>query len=99
PVIQASHLTRRFGELVALDDVSFEVARGEVVGVLGVNGAGKTTLMRILTGFLPATSGAAAVAGFDVLRQSLEVRRRIGYLPEHVPLYREHRVREMLAFQ
>jgi len=98
-VIQVQHLTRRFGELAALDDVSFQVERGEVVGILGVNGAGKTTAMRILTGYLAATSGSARVAGFDVLRQSLEVRRRIGYLPENVPLYREHRVSEMLAFQ
>lgn len=99
PVIQVEHLTRRFGELTALDDVSFHVERGEVVGILGVNGAGKSTAMRILTGYLPATSGAALVAGFDVLRQSLEVRKRIGYLPENVPLYREHRVSEMLEFQ
>jgi ABC-2 type transport system ATP-binding protein len=98
-VIQVTHVTRRFGEIVALDDVSLEAGRGEVVGILGVNGAGKSTLMRILTGALPATSGTAAVAGFDVLRQSLEVRARIGYLPESVPLYREHRVVEMLAFQ
>ncbi|MFO1010330.1 MAG: ATP-binding cassette domain-containing protein [Planctomycetota bacterium] len=98
-MIQVSHLTRRFGDLVALDDVSFEVGRGEVVGILGVNGAGKSTAMRILTGYLAATSGSARVCGFDVLRDSLEVRRRIGYLPENVPLYREHRVEEMLAFQ
>lgn len=98
-MIEVRHLTRRFGDLTALDDVSFEVGRGEVVGILGVNGAGKTTVMRILTGYLPATSGSASVAGFDVLRQSLEVRRRIGYLPENVPLYREHRVEEMLQFQ
>lgn len=99
PVIHVSHLTRRFGDLAALDDVSFEVGRGEVVGILGVNGAGKSTVMRILTGYLPATSGSASVCGFDVLRQSLEVRRRIGYLPENVPLYREHRIEEMLLFQ
>lgn len=98
-MIHVSHLTRRFGELAALDDVSFEVARGEVVGILGVNGAGKTTAMRILTGYLPATSGVARVAGRDVLRESLEARRHIGYLPENVPLYREHRVSEMLEFQ
>jgi ABC-2 type transport system ATP-binding protein len=98
-VISVSHLTRRFGSFAALDDISFEVGKGEVVGFLGPNGAGKTTTMRILTGFLPATSGAVAVAGFDVLRQSLEARRRIGYLPESVPLYRELRVEEMLAFQ
>jgi ABC-2 type transport system ATP-binding protein len=98
-VISVSHLTRRFGEFTALDDVSFEVAKGEVVGFLGPNGAGKTTTLRILAGYLPATSGSARVAGFDVLRQSIEVRRRIGYLPEAVPLYREHRVIEMLEFQ
>lgn len=98
-MISVSHLTRRFGSFTALDDLSFEVHKGEVVGFLGPNGAGKTTTMRILTGYLPATSGAVAVAGFDVLRQSLEARRRIGYLPESVPLYRELRVEEMLAFQ
>ncbi|MCY2961493.1 MAG: ABC transporter ATP-binding protein [Planctomycetota bacterium] len=98
-MISVSHLTRTFGSLRALDDVSFEVAKGEVVGFLGPNGAGKTTAMRILTGYLPASSGTVRVAGFDVLRESLEVRRRIGYLPESVPLYREHRVVEMLEFQ
>lgn len=98
-MIQVSHLTRRFGSLLAVDDVSFEIARGEVVGFLGPNGAGKTTTMRILSGYLPATSGAVRVAGHDVLRRSMEVRRRIGYLPEAVPLYRELRVVEMLEFQ
>jgi ABC-2 type transport system ATP-binding protein len=98
-LISVAHLTRTFGSLRALDDISFEVAQGEVVGFLGPNGAGKTTAMRILTGYLPASAGTVRVAGFDVLRQSLEVRRRIGYLPESVPLYREHRVSEMLEFQ
>jgi ABC-2 type transport system ATP-binding protein len=98
-VIQVRHLTRRFARLVALDDVSFEIARGEVTGFLGPNGAGKTTTLRILAGYLPASSGFASVAGYDVLRQSMEVRRRIGYLPESVPLYGEHRVGEMLDFQ
>ncbi|HJP01160.1 MAG TPA: ATP-binding cassette domain-containing protein, partial [Planctomycetota bacterium] len=98
-MIHVSHLTRRFARLVALDDVSFEIGRGEVTGFLGPNGAGKTTTLRILAGYLPATSGFASVAGFDVLRQSMEVRRRIGYLPESVPLYGEHRVQEMLDFQ
>ncbi len=100
PMIEVEHLTRRFGSHAAVDDVSFRLERGEVVGFLGPNGAGKTTTMRILTGFLPATSSARLeVACFDVLRQSLDVRRRIGYLPEAVPLYREMRVREMMVFQ
>jgi len=98
-MINVSHLSRHFGSLVAVDDVSFQLERGEVVGFLGPNGAGKTTTMRMLTGFLPATAGRIEIAGFDVLRQSLQVRRKIGYLPEAVPLYREHRVEEMLAFQ
>ncbi len=98
-MISVDHLTRTFGSLRALDDISFEVAKGEVVGFLGPNGAGKTTAMRILSGYLPASSGTVKIAGFDVLRESLEVRRRIGYLPESVPLYREHRVVEMLEFQ
>ncbi len=98
-MIHVSHLTRRFGSLVAVEDVSFEIERGEVVGFLGPNGAGKTTTMRILSGYLPATAGAVSVAGHDVLRRSMEVRRRIGYLPEAVPLYGELRVVEMLEFQ
>ena len=97
-MISVSHLTRSFGNVTALDDVSFEVEKGEVVGLLGPNGAGKTTAMRILTGYLPATRGAVSVAGFDVMNRSLEVRRSIGYLPESVPLYRELRVEEMLGF-
>jgi len=98
-VITVENLERTFGSLRAVDDLSFHLEPGEVVGFLGVNGAGKTTTMRILAGYLPATSGRVEVAGFDVLHQSLEVRKRIGYLPESVPLYREHRVREMLQFQ
>jgi ABC-2 type transport system ATP-binding protein len=97
-VIDVRELTKTFGQHTAVSDVSFRLERGEVVGFLGPNGAGKTTTMRMLTGFLPPTRGTVRVAGFDVLRQSLEVRRRIGYLPENVPLYREHRVEEMLAF-
>ncbi len=98
-VITANHLTRRFGPVLAVDDVSFEIGRGEVVGFLGPNGAGKTTTLRILAGFLPATAGSASIAGHDVQRESLEVRRHIGYLAESVPLYGEHRVEEMLDFQ
>ena len=98
-MIEVNGLTRRFGAHIAVDDISFEVDRGEVVGFLGLNGAGKTTTLRVLAGYLPATSGSVKVAGFDVLRDSIEVRRRIGYLPENVPLYREQRVEEMLAMQ
>ncbi len=98
-MITVSHLSRRFGSNLAVDDISFHLDQGEVVGFLGPNGAGKTTTMRMLTGFLPASSGSIAIAGLDVLRDSLAVRGRIGYLPESVPLYREHRVQEMLLFQ
>ena len=98
-MISVAHLTRLFGSLRAVDDVSFELQRGEVVGFLGPNGAGKTTTLRMLTGFLPPTSGSIEIAGRDVFRDSLAVRRHIGYLPESVPLYREHRVEEMLLFQ
>ena len=97
-MIKVSHLTRRFGRFTAVDDVSFRLERGEVVGFLGPNGAGKTTIMRMLTGFLPPTRGSVEVAGFDLTRRSLAVRRHIGYLPESVPLYGEHRVEEMLRF-
>ena len=92
-------LTRRFGATTAIEALDFTVERGEIVGFLGPNGAGKTTTLRILSGFLPATSGAASVAGHDVLRDSLAARRKLGYLPESVPLYLEHRVDEMLRFQ
>jgi ABC-2 type transport system ATP-binding protein len=97
-VIEVDHLTKRYGPLLAVDDLSFRVEKGEVVGFLGPNGAGKTTTMRILTGFLPATEGSARVAGFDVFEKPLEVKRRIGYLPEHPPLYRDMRVRSYLDF-
>jgi ABC-2 type transport system ATP-binding protein len=98
-MIEAQHLTRRFGAFTAVSDVSFSIEKGAVVGFLGPNGAGKTTTMRMLTGFLPPTSGTVRIDGLDVVRDSLELRRRIGYLPESVPLYAEHRVEEMLAFQ
>jgi len=84
---------------MAIDRISFAVGQGEIVGFLGLNGAGKTTTMRILTSYMPATSGVARVAGFDVMLQSTEVRRNIGYLPESVPLYPEMRVEEYLAFR
>ena len=88
-MIEASALTKRFGSLRALDKVSFEVHRGEVVGFLGPNGAGKSTTMRILTCFISASGGTAKVHGFDVFDDPLEVRRRIGYLPQRAPLYGE----------
>jgi ABC-2 type transport system ATP-binding protein len=86
-MIEVEGLTKRYGEFTAVEDVTFSVKSGEVLGFLGPNGAGKTTTMRVLTGFQPATSGRARVAGFDVFENPLEVKRRIGYLPENVPLY------------
>src|SRR5258708_24190383 len=91
-VIHVSHLTKYYGDYAAVRDVSFDVARGQVVGFLGPNGAGKTTTMRILAGFLNATSGKAIIDGLDVFWQPVEVRRRIGYMPENCPLYTEMRV-------
>ena len=98
-MITVEHLTRKFGPFTAVDDLSFRVEPGEVVGFLGPNGAGKTTTMRMLTGYLPASSGRVEIGGLDVLRDSLEVRKKIGYLPEAVPFYREHRVSELCTFQ
>jgi len=98
-MIQVSHLTRRFGSMTAVDDLSFEIARGEVVGFLGPNGAGKTTTLRVLCGFLSATGGDVRIAGHDVRTESLAVRRRIGYLPENCPLYPEMRVDEYLRYR
>ncbi len=92
-------LSKRYGPVVALDDMTFEVRAGEIFGFVGSNGAGKTTTMRMLTTFLPPTSGRASLAGHDVLDEPLEVRRHIGYLPESVPLYTEMRVREYLSFR
>jgi gliding motility-associated transport system ATP-binding protein len=98
-MIAVSNLTKRYAGRTAVDDISFTVARGEVVGLLGPNGAGKSTTMRILSCFMPATSGTARVAGFDVFHDSIEVRRRIGFMPENNPLYPEMRVREYLKFR
>jgi ABC-2 type transport system ATP-binding protein len=97
-MIQVDHLTKRYGPITAVQDVSFSVARGAIVGFLGPNGAGKSTTMKILAGFMPATGGGAQVAGFDVFSQSLEMRRRIGYLPENAPLYADLPVRAYLDF-
>lgn len=98
-VIEAELLTKRYAARPAVDRLSFSIKRGEVVGLLGPNGAGKTTTMRILSCFLPATSGTARVAGFDVFTQTDEVRRRIGYMPEHNPLHLDMRVRDYLKFR
>ena len=98
-MIRVEHLTKRFAGCVAVNDVSFNVGRGEIVGFLGPNGAGKTTTMRMLSCYLPATRGQVTVAGFDVFKDSLEVRRRIGYMPENVPLYPEMRIDEYLLFR
>jgi ABC-2 type transport system ATP-binding protein len=97
-LIEVKDLTKSFGDHVAVDRISFAVNKGEILGFLGPNGAGKTTTMRILTGFLPATSGTARVAGFDVFNDSIEVRKRIGYLPEVPPLYLDMSVESYLEF-
>ena len=97
-VVEVQHVTKRYGSLTAVDDISFTVERGEILGFLGPNGAGKTTTMRILTGYLPATEGQAQVAGFDVFDQPLEAKRRTGYLPETPPLYPEMTIEEYLRF-
>ena len=97
-MIEVQHVTKRYGPFTAVDDVSFRVERGEILGFLGPNGAGKTTTMRILTGYMPPTTGKAAVAGYDVLEQPLEAKRRTGYLPETPPLYPEMTVRDYLTF-
>jgi gliding motility-associated transport system ATP-binding protein len=97
-MLEVRNLTKRYGDFVAVRDISFSAAQGQILGFLGPNGAGKTTTMRILTGFLPATSGTAAVAGFDVFTDSAEVRRRIGYLPENPPLYTEMTTEAFLRF-
>ena len=97
-MIRTSGLTKRFGDVRALDQVDFEVRKGEVVGFLGPNGAGKSTTMRILTCFISPSSGSAQVHGFDVFDDPLEVRRKIGYLPQRAPLYPEMNVWEYLEF-
>ena len=97
-MIEVRNLTKRYGDLTAIRDVSFDVARGEILGFLGPNGAGKTTTMRILTGYMPASSGTVSVDGFDVFENSFEVRRRIGYLPESPPLYTDMTVESFLEF-
>ena len=98
-MIQVERLTKQYGSVRAIDKISFGVGQGEIVGLLGPNGAGKTTTMRILTTYLSATSGRAVLAGHDALDEPLAVRRKVGYLPENVPLYQEMRVKEYLRFR
>ena len=98
PMIEVENLTKYYGEFPAISNVSFTVSKGEIVGFLGPNGAGKTTTMRILTSFMPPTSGTARIAGYDVVSESLQARQHIGYLPETVPLYTDMTVRGYLSF-
>src|ERR1700752_2404537 len=97
-MITVKDLSKKYARNLAVDHISFEVQKGEIVGFLGPNGAGKTTTMRMLTCFLPPTSGTAMVAGFDVLEEPLQVKRRIGYLPETPPIYPEMATGEYLRF-
>ncbi|MFM6953040.1 MAG: ATP-binding cassette domain-containing protein [Bacteroidota bacterium] len=96
--IQVNHLSKRYGSQWAVNDLSFEIPTGEIVGFLGPNGAGKSTTMKILTGYIPASSGDAVVCGFNLNTDSLSVRKRVGYLPEHNPLYLDMYVTEYLQF-
>ena len=98
-MIEVHQLTKFYAGHQAVRGISFHVERGEIVGFLGPNGAGKTTTLRMLTGYLPPTSGTARIAGYDIFRESLEARRKIGYMPENVPLYDDMRVREYLNFR
>jgi len=97
-MIEVQNITKNYGPFQALKDISFQVDKGQIVGFLGPNGAGKTTTMRILTCFMPASSGRVTVAGYDVFKESREVRKRIGYLPENVPLYPEMTVTKYLTY-
>ncbi len=97
-MIEVQHLTKRYGPVTAVDDVSFRVEKGEILGFLGPNGAGKTTTMRVITGYMPATDGTATVAGFNVFTHPIDAKKRTGYLPETPPLYPEMTVREYLTF-
>jgi len=97
-MIKIENLTKTYGQIKALDNISFEVKEGEVLGFLGLNGAGKTTTMNIITGFIPPSKGTVTVEGFDIMESPNEVKKRIGYLPEHPPLYTDLTVREYLRF-
>jgi ABC-2 type transport system ATP-binding protein len=98
-MISVENLTKKYGPVTAVNNISFEVTKGEIVGFLGPNGAGKSTTMKVLTGYLPATSGSVRIAGFDIFEQSVEARRRLGYLPENTPLYTDMRVGEYLRYR
>ena len=97
-MIKVEGLTKRYGDVTAIEDLSFQVEKGEIVGFLGPNGAGKTTTMRIITGFLPSTDGTVSVAGHDIFEKPMEVKKKIGYLPEHPPLYADMTVAGYLKF-
>ena len=97
-MIEVNGLTKYYGAIAAIEDVSFTVAQGEIIGFLGPNAAGKTTTMRVLTGFSPPTRGTATIAGFDILKHPLEVKKRIGYMPENVPIYGEMVVSSFLSY-
>jgi ABC-2 type transport system ATP-binding protein len=97
-MIQVRNLTKKYGDFTAVDNISFRVEKGRILGFLGPNGAGKTTTMRVLTGYMPATSGEITMAGYDIFKQPMEARWRIGYLPEHPPLYNDLTVRDYLLF-
>ena len=97
-MIEAEHLTKKYSSAVAVDDVSFNIEKGEIVGFLGPNGAGKTTTLRILTGYFPPTSGTCKIGGFNIDEAPIEAKKHIGYLPENNPLYNEMKVIEYLEF-
>jgi len=97
-VIEVQNVTKRYGNFLAVDDISFRVEKGEIVGFLGPNAAGKTTTMRIITSYMPATNGTVSVAGYDVFEQPMEVKKRMGYLPENPPLYLDMKVKDYLQF-
>src|SRR3954452_21147480 len=98
-MIKVEHLTKRYAGHTAIEDLNFEVGKGEIMGFLGPNGAGKSTTMRILSSFMPPSSGRASIAGFDIFEQSLEARSHLGYMPENVPLYNDMRVSEYLNYR
>jgi ABC-2 type transport system ATP-binding protein len=98
-VIKVENLTKKYAGFTAINNITFDVGKGEIVGFLGPNGAGKSTTMRILSSFMPATSGRASIAGYDVFEKSLEARTHLGYLPENVPLYTDMRVTEYLVYR